>query len=128
MSHGRLMSHLPNILTVVRILLIPLLVVLLTNPGPAASLLAALTFFLACLSDFFDGYLARRWGISTALGKLLDPLADKLIVAAALIMLVSMERTPAVPAWMAVVIIGREIAVTGLRRTAPRRTRATARA
>ena len=109
------MSNLPNILTFFRILLIPLLVVLLTNSGPTASVLATLTFFLACLSDFFDGYLARQWGISTTLGKLLDPLADKLIVAAALIMLAGMDR---VPPWMTVVIIGREIAVTGLRAVA----------
>jgi CDP-diacylglycerol--glycerol-3-phosphate 3-phosphatidyltransferase len=108
-------ANLPNFLTFFRILLIPLLVVILTEPGRTASLLAAATFFLACLSDFFDGYLARRWGISTTLGKLLDPLADKLIVAAALIMLAGMERIPNVPAWMIVVIIGREIAVTGLR-------------
>jgi len=109
------MANLPNILTCVRILLIPVLVVLLTDPRPAASLLAALTFFLACVSDFLDGYLARRWGITTTLGKLLDPLADKLIVAAALIMLAGMDRAPTVPSWMVVVIIGREIAVTGLR-------------
>jgi len=111
-------ANLPNFLTCFRILVIPLLVVLLTNPGPAAAIFATLTFFLACLSDFFDGYLARRWGISTTLGTLLDPLADKLIVAAALIMLAGMERTPNVPAWMVVVIIGREIAVTGLRAVA----------
>jgi CDP-diacylglycerol--glycerol-3-phosphate 3-phosphatidyltransferase len=112
------MSNLPNILTVFRIVLIPVLVVLLTDPDPTASVLAALTFFLACLSDFFDGYLARRWGISTTFGKLLDPLADKLIVAAALIMLSGMDRDPTVPAWMTAVIIGREIAVTGLRAVA----------
>jgi CDP-diacylglycerol--glycerol-3-phosphate 3-phosphatidyltransferase len=112
------MANLPNILTIFRIVLIPVLVVLLTNPGPTASILAALTFFLACLSDFFDGYLARRWGISTTVGKLLDPLADKLIVAAALIMLSGMDRVPEVPAWMTAVIIGREIAVTGLRAVA----------
>jgi CDP-diacylglycerol---glycerol-3-phosphate 3-phosphatidyltransferase len=111
-------GNLPNIITFFRILLIPVLVVLLTNPAPTPSALAGLTFFLACWSDFFDGYLARRWGISTTLGKLLDPLADKLIVAAALIMLAGMERQPSVPAWMAVVIIGREIAVTGLRAVA----------
>src|SRR5262249_250169 len=99
-----------NLLTVFRILLIPLLVVLLTDPGRTASLLAALTFFAASWSDFLDGYLARRWGISTPLGQLLDPLADKLIVAAALIMLAGMTRTPTVPAWMAAVIIGRELA------------------
>jgi len=113
-----LLANLPNILTILRILLIPVLVVLLTNPGPAASLAAALTFFLACWSDFFDGYLARRWALSTTLGKLLDPLADKLIVAAALIMLAGMDRSPTVPAWMIAIIIGREIAVTGLRAVA----------
>lgn len=105
---------LPNLLTFLRILLIPVLVFLLFDPSPVASLCAALTFFLACWSDFFDGYLARRQGI-TALGKLLDPLADKLIVTAALIMLAAMTREPRVPAWMVVIIVGREIAVTGLR-------------
>lgn len=111
-------ANLPNFLTFFRILLIPVLVVILTKPGRTASVMAAATFFLACLSDFFDGYLARRWGISTTLGELLDPLADKLIVAAALIMLAGLDRTPTVPAWMIVVIIGREIAVTGLRAVA----------
>jgi CDP-diacylglycerol---glycerol-3-phosphate 3-phosphatidyltransferase len=111
-------GNLPNIITFFRILLIPVLVVLLTNPAPTPSALAGLTFFLASWSDFLDGYLARRWGISTTLGKLLDPLADKLIVAAGLIMLAGMDRQPSVPAWMAVVIIGREIAVTGLRAVA----------
>lgn len=106
--------NLPNLLTFLRILLIPVLVLLLFDPGPTASLAAAFTFFLACWSDFLDGYLARRQGI-TALGKLLDPLADKLIVTAALIMLVAMAREPRVPAWMVVVIVGRELAVTGLR-------------
>jgi CDP-diacylglycerol---glycerol-3-phosphate 3-phosphatidyltransferase len=114
----RALANLPNILTGFRILLIPVLVVLLTNSGVTASVLATLTFFIACLSDFFDGYLARRWRISTNLGELLDPLADKLIVAAALIMLAGMDRSPTVPAWMTVVIIGREIAVTGLRAVA----------
>jgi CDP-diacylglycerol---glycerol-3-phosphate 3-phosphatidyltransferase len=109
------LAILPNVLTFLRILLIPILMLLLMDPGRTASALAAVTFFLACLSDFFDGYLARRWNLSTTLGKLLDPLADKLIVAAALIMLVGMQRSPSVPAWMAAVTIGREIAVTGLR-------------
>jgi CDP-diacylglycerol--glycerol-3-phosphate 3-phosphatidyltransferase len=111
----RRLANLPNVVTFVRILLVPILVVLLTDPGRPTSALAGLTFFLACLSDFFDGYLARRWNLSTTLGKLLDPLADKLIVAAALIMLVGIPRAPSVPGWMAVIIIGREIAVTGLR-------------
>jgi CDP-diacylglycerol--glycerol-3-phosphate 3-phosphatidyltransferase len=107
--------NLPNVITFLRIGLIPVLVVVLTVPGPAEALLAAAIFHVACWSDFLDGYIARRWNISTTVGKLLDPLADKLIVAAALIMLASIDRQPAVPAWMIVVIIGREIAVTGLR-------------
>ena len=113
-----LQRNLPNLITFLRIGLIPVLVVLLMVPGRVEALLAAATFHVACWSDFLDGYLARRWNISTTVGKLLDPLADKLIVAAALIMLVSMDRQPAVPAWMIVVIIGREIAVTGLRAVA----------
>ncbi len=109
------MARLPNLLSLFRIALIPLLVWLLTYPGPGPALLATFTFFLACLSDFFDGYLARRHGIITTLGKFLDPLADKLIVMAALVMLASIERSPRVPAWLVVVIVGRELAVTGLR-------------
>jgi len=70
---------------------------------------------VACLSDFFDGYLARKYEITTTLGKFLDPLADKLIVMAVLTMLAAMPREPAVPAWFVVVVVGRELAVTGLR-------------
>jgi CDP-diacylglycerol---glycerol-3-phosphate 3-phosphatidyltransferase len=106
---------LPNLLSLVRIALIPLLVYFLTDTGPLFSALAALTFFIASLTDFFDGYLARLHGHTTTLGKFLDPLADKLIVAAALIMLAAIDRLPRVPAWMVVVIVGRELAVTGLR-------------
>jgi CDP-diacylglycerol--glycerol-3-phosphate 3-phosphatidyltransferase len=106
---------LPNLLTLLRIALIPVLVYFLTDTGPLFSALAAFTFFIASLTDFLDGYLARLYGHMTTLGKFLDPLADKLIVAAALIMLAAADRVPRVPAWMVVVIIGREIAVTGLR-------------
>ena len=105
----------PNLLSLLRIALLPLLVYFLTDPGPSFSLLAALTFFVASLTDFFDGYLARRHGQTTTLGKFLDPLADKLLVTAALVMLIAMDRAPRVPAWMVVIIIGRELAVTGLR-------------
>jgi CDP-diacylglycerol---glycerol-3-phosphate 3-phosphatidyltransferase len=108
-------ATLPNLLSLLRIVLIPLLVVLLLDPSPTASLLAAGTFFLACWSDFFDGYLARRHGITTPLGKLLDPLADKLIVMAALVMLAAMPRQPRVAAWIVVLVVGRELAVTGVR-------------
>lgn len=112
------LRHLPNLISILRILLVPVLVVLLITPSKGAAILAALTFFLACWSDFFDGYLARRHGVTSTLGKLLDPLADKLIVMAALVMLAAMDRTPRVPAWIVVLIVGRELAVTGLRAVA----------
>lgn len=105
----------PNLLTFFRIALIPILVLFLLHPGPLASICATATFFLAAWSDFLDGYLARRHGLITPLGKLLDPLADKLIIVAALIMLAAMDREPRVPAWLVVLVVGREIAVTGLR-------------
>lgn len=106
---------LPNQLSLLRIALTPILVYFLSDPAPVSSAWAAFTFFIASLTDFFDGYLARLYGHTTTLGKFLDPLADKLIVAAALIMLAAATRAPRVPAWMVVVIIGRELAVTGLR-------------
>lgn len=106
---------LPNQLSLLRIALVPILVYFLSSSDPVSSALAALTFFIASLTDFFDGYLARLYGHTTTLGKFLDPLADKLLVAAALIMLAAADRMPRVPAWMVVIIIGRELAVTGLR-------------
>ncbi len=111
----------PNVLTLFRIALVPVLVYLLHDPGRLAGFLAAVLFFLASLTDYFDGYLARKYGIVTTLGKFLDPLADKLIVTAVLIMLAAMPCVagepcvPRVPAWIVVVIVGRELAVTGLR-------------
>jgi len=86
--------------------------------SPAASWLAAGIFFIATLSDYFDGYLARNYDSVTTLGKFLDPMADKLIVTAALVMLCGMARTPHVPAWLVVVLVAREIMVTGLRAVA----------
>lgn len=108
-------GHLPNLLTFGRIALVPCLVVLLRDESPAAGAIAAGAFFLACLSDYYDGYLARKYSLSTTLGKFLDPLADKLLVAGILIMLIGMDRSPNPPAWIVVVIIGRDLAVTGLR-------------
>jgi CDP-diacylglycerol--glycerol-3-phosphate 3-phosphatidyltransferase len=112
------LRNLPNLISAFRIALVPVLVLLLLHPGRAASVLAALTFVLACWSDFLDGYLARRHGITTSIGKLLDPLADKLIIVSALVMLAAMPREPRVPAWIVVLIVGRELAVTGLRAVA----------
>ena len=111
------MWTLPNLLSLFRIAIIPVLVYLLTFTDPASGLLAALLFLLASLTDYFDGYLARRYGTVSDLGKILDPLADKLIIVAALIMLTAMDRSaePEVPAWLVVLIVARETAVTLLR-------------
>ncbi len=114
-ARGARVAALPNLLTLVRIGLVPVMVAALLWPTPAARAVAAFAFLIACITDFFDGWLARRHGVTTALGQLLDPLADKLIVAAALIMLAAVPPEPRVPAWMVVVIVLRELAVTGLR-------------
>jgi CDP-diacylglycerol---glycerol-3-phosphate 3-phosphatidyltransferase len=108
----------PNLLTLGRIGTVPLLVVLLLFPGPVPSAWAAGVFFAATVTDFLDGYIARNYDSGTTLGKILDPLADKLVVTAALIMLASMPRMPGIPAWMVVVMVAREILVTGLRTVA----------
>lgn len=107
--------NLPNTLTLFRIACIPILVILLFFPHKTTSFLAALVFALASISDLLDGFLARRQQLVTTFGKFLDPLADKLVVSAALIMLIPLGR---VPAWMVVVIVGRELAITGLRTVA----------
>lgn len=111
--------NLPNALTLGRIFLVPLLVVVLLTEFEGVQLrwvpkgiLAAAIFAFASLTDWLDGYLARRRQQVTAFGQLLDPLADKLLVSAALISLVQLDLAPA---WMAALIIGREIAVTGFR-------------
>jgi CDP-diacylglycerol--glycerol-3-phosphate 3-phosphatidyltransferase len=104
--------NLPNVLTVLRILLVPVVVVSLLGNSPRGDLLAAVVFALASLTDFVDGYLARARESETAFGKLMDPLADKLLIVAALISLVSLHR---LAAWVAMVIIARELAVTTLR-------------
>jgi CDP-diacylglycerol--glycerol-3-phosphate 3-phosphatidyltransferase len=108
---------LPNFLSLFRILIIPVLVYLLTFTDPQSALLAAGLFLFAALTDFFDGYLARRTKSVSDLGKILDPLADKLMVASALIMLAAMDRPhePSLPAWLVVAILARETAVTVIR-------------
>ena len=113
----------PNLLTLFRIALVPVLVVVLRDPGAIAGAVAAVLFVLGSLSDYYDGYLARKHGIVTTLGKFLDPLADKLLVVSVLIMLVAMPCAPEsvgvceprVSSWLVVLIVGRELAVTGLR-------------
>jgi len=104
--------NLANLLTLSRILLIPVFVVLFIEPTPDRSLAAALVFIVAAVTDLLDGYVARRTGQVTRLGKLLDPIADKLLVLSGLILLVQFDR---VAALIAILIIAREVAVTGIR-------------
>ena len=110
--------NVPNVLTLVRILAVPVLVVALLDETPDGDVIAAIVFALAALTDGLDGYIARRRKQVTTFGKLMDPLADKLLVIAALISLVSLDR---LAAWIAMVIIARELAVTGLRSVAAER-------
>jgi len=104
--------NLPNVLTLLRILAVPVVVVALLDGTPNGDMLAAVVFALAALTDGLDGYIARSRDSVTTFGKLMDPLADKLLITAALISLVSLDR---LPAWVAMVIIAREFAITGLR-------------
>src|SRR5205823_12458775 len=104
--------NVPNVLTVVRILLVPVLVVALLDKTGSGDLLAAIVFAVASLTDAIDGYLARSRNSVTTFGKLMDPIADKLLIIAALVVLVSLGR---LEAWVAMVIIAREFAVTVLR-------------
>ena len=105
----------PNLLTVFRILLVPVLVAALLSGIESGDLLAAIVFVIASFTDALDGYIARRNKAVTTFGKLMDPLADKLLVTSALVSLVSLDR---LQAWVAMVIIAREFAVTGLRQLA----------
>src|SRR5829696_5088627 len=107
--------NLPNVLTLLRILAAPVVFVALLGETPNGDALAAGVFALAALTDGLDGYIARSRDAVTTFGKLMDPLADKLLVTAALVSLVSLDR---LEAWVAMVIIARELAVTGLRQLA----------
>jgi CDP-diacylglycerol--glycerol-3-phosphate 3-phosphatidyltransferase len=104
--------NVPNVLTVIRILLVPVLVVALLEKTSGGDLLAAIVFAVASMTDAVDGYLARSRNWVTTFGKLMDPIADKLLIIAALVALVSLNR---LEAWVAMVIIAREFAVTVLR-------------
>jgi CDP-diacylglycerol--glycerol-3-phosphate 3-phosphatidyltransferase len=104
--------NLPNVLTILRIFCIPVLVVVLLTQFEGKEIVAVIIFLLAALTDTLDGILARKREQVTVLGQILDPVADKLLIASAFICLVELG---AVPAWMVVIILGREIAVTGFR-------------
>ena len=112
---GETYLNLPNSITVLRILLIPVFVWLFSDSSPDRALMAGLVFAGAAFTDFLDGYLARKSGQITNLGKLLDPVADKLLVASGLILLVQFQR---VAVWVAIVMIAREMIVTGARAVA----------
>ena len=121
---GGMFMNIPNKITLSRICLIPLFVILLSVPFdwgtwsigneeiPVSHLLAAILFIIASSTDWLDGYYARKYHLITNLGKFLDPLADKLLVCAAFIMLVELGLAPA---WVVILILSREFAVTGLR-------------
>jgi CDP-diacylglycerol--glycerol-3-phosphate 3-phosphatidyltransferase len=106
--------NLPNALTLFRIFLVPFLVVVLLTKFTAREYVGLSIFLVAAITDFLDGWVARRRNQTTKLGALLDPIADKLLMSAAFISLVEMDPHH-VPAWMVVIIIGREFAVSGLR-------------
>lgn len=106
--------NVPNMLSLSRILAVPVFILLMLEPSPVRALAAGVVFSLASATDWLDGYLARKWGQVTKVGKLLDPIADKILIMSALVTLVEL-RSDVVPAWIAIVIIGREFAVTGLR-------------
>ncbi|MDT7041137.1 CDP-diacylglycerol--glycerol-3-phosphate 3-phosphatidyltransferase [Candidatus Nitronereus thalassa] len=107
--------NLPNVLTVLRILMVPIYVILFLNPTPIRSIAAASVFSLAALTDLLDGYLARRRGQVTKVGRLLDPIADKFLVISGLILLVQFQR---IDAWLAIAFIVRELGITGVRAVA----------
>ena len=104
--------NLANKITLLRILMVPLIIVLLYFEGPVFCFLAALAFAFASLTDWVDGYIARRRNMVTSMGKFLDPLADKLLVCSVLIMFVHLQWAPA---WVVIVMVCRELIVTGLR-------------
>ncbi|MDY7229469.1 CDP-diacylglycerol--glycerol-3-phosphate 3-phosphatidyltransferase [Hyalangium rubrum] len=104
--------NLPNMLTLGRILLIPVFVWFTYDADPFYSLMAGVVFAVAAITDVVDGYLARKWNLITVVGKFMDPLADKLIVMAALVMMVRLGR---IAAWVVIVLLARELIVSGLR-------------
>lgn len=113
------MKQVPNYLTFLRLALVPLFVVLMIDASDLRRGLAIVVFLIAVATDYADGVLARRWGAVSDTGKLLDPLADKLLVMAALVMLIGQRSDlygdPWVPGWMVVMVLARETWVTGLR-------------
>jgi CDP-diacylglycerol---glycerol-3-phosphate 3-phosphatidyltransferase len=108
-------KKLPNLLTLLRIIAVPIFVLLLVSPSPSSRLTATIIFVIASITDWLDGYIARLYKAESILGTLLDPLADKVLVMSALVMLSAVPSEPRVPAWMVVALLARELLVTGLR-------------
>jgi len=111
-TEHRKVVNLPNAITMLRVTVIPALFLLLLSPDPELSLFIAILFILAALTDLLDGYVARRYGITTKIGKLLDPMADKIIVSAAMVLLIPIGR---IPAWIVAIMIIRDLVVDGIR-------------
>lgn len=105
-------TNLPNLVTMGRVLIVPAVLYYMDNYSPVRSLVAAILYLIASVGDGVDGYLARSRGQVSVLGKLLDPLADKLMVTAVLVFMVALGR---VPAWLVVALTARDLAITGLR-------------
>ena len=114
-AENRRILNLPNAITVLRIGILPVLFLVLLEPGEALSLAIAILFILAALTDLLDGYVARRYNIVTRIGKLLDPIADKIIMSTAMVLLIPIGR---IPAWIVALMIMRDFAVEGLRNMA----------
>jgi len=104
--------NLPNTITLLRLSVIPVLFLLLLSPGRVLSMVIAVLFIIASITDLIDGYVARKYNIVTTMGKFLDPVADKLVVTTAMIMLIPIDR---IPAWIVAIIIMRDLVVDGLR-------------
>ena len=104
--------NLPNILTLFRIVLIVPVCVLVFAGDPVSVFIAVLLFFIASLTDWVDGYIARRQGLVSITGKFLDPLADKLLVMAVMVMMLPMGR---IPSWLVIILLARELTISGLR-------------
>jgi CDP-diacylglycerol--glycerol-3-phosphate 3-phosphatidyltransferase len=111
-TEHRKVVNLPNAITMLRVTVIPALFLLLLPPDQTLSLFIAILFILAALTDLLDGYVARRYGITTKIGKLLDPMADKIIVSTAMVLLIPTGR---IPAWIVAIIVIRDLAVDGVR-------------
>ena len=107
--------NLPNNLTYGRLVAVPVVAALLLWGGNAARWVALLIFIIAAITDFFDGYLARKWGQQSALGRMLDPIADKVLVAVILLVLAADRTISGVHIWAAIIILSREVLVSGLR-------------